>query len=490
MRRFRDTIGLAWPALGVAGSCLTAVAATKVLAHRPTPWWWSVPLPGGHLAAVHLFWAGVIALASAWLAIVLRLREHPGAPPRDVLAVAVAWSLPIALGPVLFSLDLYSYLAQGTLLSSGLNPYRVTPAALVHLHGQQHLLQTVSTSWRHTTAPYGPLFTALAAAAAWLSAGHVMLGIMLLRAVELAGLALLAVFLPRLARALGADEALAVWLALASPMTLLYLVGGGHNEALMAGLLVAGVTLAVRRRPLAAIALCSLAATVKLPALVAVAMIAACWLHDRPGHRLRALAASVAMCASVVFAVGLLAGVGASWISGSLLTTPQSVRMALTPATALGVTLAHALHALGVSVNARSLERTLVGLSFRVVALVALGLCLRVRYATLVRYLGVALLLAAIGGPVAWPWYLAWGAVVLAADPAIQRSAWLPIALLACAFFVMPGGQVATPLPQAPRMLTVYLLAAAIAFAAWMRGGISRVPPGRPALTWIAGARR
>jgi hypothetical protein len=318
-----------------------------------------------------------------------------------------------------------------------------------------------------------------------------MAGIMLLRAVELAGLALLAVFLPRLARALGADPALALWLALASPLTLLYLVGGGHNDALMAGLLVAGVTLAVRRRPLAAIALCSLAATVKLPALAAVALIAACWLRERPRRRLLALAASVAVCASVMLAVGLLAGVGASWISRSLLTTPETVRIALTPATALGVTLAHTLHAAGASVDSSSLERTCAKLAFGLVALVAVWLCLHVRYGRLARYLGALLLLAAVGGPAAWPWYLAWGAALLAADPAVQRSGWLPITLLACAFFVMPGGQVATPLPQSPRMLTVYLLAGAIALVLSLRRPFWSGPrPPRLRLRSIAEARR
>jgi hypothetical protein len=489
MRSLRSTIGVLWPAVGFAGSCAIAIAATKVLEHRPTPWWWSVPLPGGHLAAVHVFWAGVIALASAWVAIAARLRAGVRARPRDVLLVAFAWALPIALGPVLFSLDAYSYLAQGTLLVHGLNPYRVAPAALAHSHDQR-LLDAVSTSWRHTTTPYGPLFTGLAAAASWLSAGHLMLGIMLIRLIEVAGLVLVAVWLPRLARALGADPRLALWLALASPLALLYLVGGAHNEALMAGLLVAGVTLACERRPLPAIAVCSLAAAVKLPAILAVAMITACWLRDQPEHRLRALTSGLAVCGGVLLACGLIAGVGGSWVSGGIFNTPESVRMALTPATALGVTLAHALHHMRISVNARNLELTLTGLSFRLVALVALWLCVRVRYTTLVRYLGAVLLLAAVAGPAAWPWYLAWGALLLAATPGGQRSTWLLIALLACAFFVMPGGQVATPLPQAPRMLAVYLLAGAIAVAVSIRGWRPRGPSRRPRLASVAEAHR
>lgn len=475
MLAFRSRIGLLWPVLGMAGSIAIAIAATKVLNHRPVPWWWRIPLPGGHMAAVHLFWAGVIVLCVAWLGVGRRIASVSRTPVRDVLVIAAAWALPLVLGPALFSLDVYSYLAQGALLHHGLNPYRVAPIALRRWH-EHAILTAVSTNWRHTTAPYGPLFMAIAALVAGIAGTNVMLGVMLLRLVELAGLALVAVFLPRLARALGADPARALWLALCSPLTLLYLVGGAHNDALMIGLLVAGVTLAVERRPLTAIAICSVAATVKLPAIAAVAMIAVCWLRAEPAHRPRVIASTVAVCGSVVLVVGLLAGVGVSWISGSLFSTPETVRIALTPATAFGVALAHALHGAGVSVDARGLEDRCVQVATWLVALVAVWLCVRVRYDRLVRYLAALLLLAAVGGPIAWPWYLLWGAVLLAADPVLQRSWWLAGALIAGVFFVMPGGQVATPLPQAPRVLELYLLAGALALLLALRRRGSRRP--------------
>ena len=67
------------------------------------------------------------------------------------------WCAPLLFTAPLFSQDAYSYLAQGALVHLGLDPYRDAPAVLAQ-HGQAHVLNAVSPFWRHTTAPYGPLF--------------------------------------------------------------------------------------------------------------------------------------------------------------------------------------------------------------------------------------------------------------------------------------------------------------------------------------------
>ena len=76
---------------------------------------------------------------------------------------------------------------------------------------------------------------------------------------------------------------MALWLGALSPLALFSFVSSGHNDALMVGLLVAGVTLAVEGRLLAGLVLCALAATVKLPAAAAVVFLAVdtCRLGDR-----------------------------------------------------------------------------------------------------------------------------------------------------------------------------------------------------------------
>jgi hypothetical protein len=166
--------------------------------------------------------------------------------------------------------------------------------------------------------------------------------------------------------------------------------------------------------------------------------------------------------AGLVVLVGALTGVGLSWISDSLFSTPAAARMALTPSTALSVSLWEVIHhhfGSGVQQAAASWESAATLAGFVIVALAGAALALRVRYATLTRYLGLALVVAALGGPAAWPWYLSWGFVLLAADRRAQNSAWLPLVLGISAFPVMAGGQVAISLPNAPEMVGIYALA-------------------------------
>jgi alpha-1,6-mannosyltransferase len=472
MRAFRSNVGLLWPGLGLIGSGLISAGATGLLARRPVPWWWTAL--HGHDAAWHVFWAGIVVLCVAWLGLGWRLRARGwrrGAGAREVVVVAALWGLPLLVAPALFSLDMYSYLAQGALLAHGANPYRVAPIALARWSAARPVLHAVSHNWQHTTAPYGPLFLAGASAVAWVAGSHVTLGVTLMRLLELPGFVLLAVFVPRLAARAGADPVRASWLALASPLVLLYLVGGGHNDLLMIGLVVAGACLALEGRWTWGVVLCALAATVKLPGAAGVAVLAAAWLRAAPGQWRRVLASCAAVCAGVAMVAGLATGVGLSWLSGSLFSTPASAKNVLTPATDVAVTLWGVVHGglqPGVQQAAASWETAATDISIALVALVCLWLLSRSRPENLVRALGLVLLAGVVGGPAVWPWYACWPLAVLACDPGAQRSPWPVAAAAAGPFAVMAGGQVAVPLPHAPRMLAVYVAAVLLAAGLWL----------------------
>lgn len=466
----RPRLALTWPLVGLLGTSASAAAATNLLAHRPIHWWWRFPLLAGHDASWHLFWAGVLVLGIAWIGLGRRVSRGE-VTVRGLVGVGVLWAIPLALGPALFSLDLYSYLADGALLHHGLNPYHVGPVALGGV-GAVPVANAVSTNWLFTTAPYGPLFVWLVSPLAGIAGSHVAIGATLVRLPALGGMGLLAVFVPRLARSLGADPARAVWLGLCSPLPLLYLVGGGHNDALMAGLLVAGVWFAVERRFVAAVALCALATMVKLPAIAGVLVVAVVWLRaglaEQGGARvvIGRMLGGLLVCAAILLATGQLAGVGVSWISTGLLSTPQAAHLAITPSTVLAVTIyaighggAHA----GVAYAAATLESALATIALVVGAGAAAWLAWRARAASMVRMLGLILVVAALCGPVAWPWYFSWGLVLLAADAVAQRSPWLPVVAVAGAFPIMAGGQVAIPLPHAPRIFVIYALAGLVA---------------------------
>jgi hypothetical protein len=464
----------AWSGLGLAGSLLTALVAPRALADRVVGWWFEPGFPGSGQVATALVWVGMALLAIAWLGVVWEARARPGAlSVRVATLVGLAWAIPLALGPPLFSRDVYSYLAQGTILHLGHNPYHQAPVVLAALH-HRHTLDAVSPFWRHTTAPYGPLFLELISLIVGITGQHLIGGVLLCRVLNLVGLALVAVCLPRIARSLNGEGGIGVWLAAASPLVLLGLVCAVHNDALMAGLLAAGVSWALRGNPLRGVAICALAATIKVPALVGAVFIAVCWARaeSRPAARVRLLAASAGLTVAVLAAVTLASGVGLGWLSSTVFSTPAKVHLAITPGTALGYTVAALLHAAGAgSVSTRGLESAFGVVVTALAAGAGLALLWRARVPRMAALLGATLLLAAAGGPAAWPWYLTWGLVLLCASPGGQRSLVILVPLVAGAFLVKPDGILILPVQSSPAVLAVYLVAGAGALAWWRRRG-------------------
>ena len=410
-----------------------------------------------------MLYAGIVALCVAWLAL-----ERLAVTTRELRIVGAAWCLPLLLTAPLFSQDAYSYLAQGTLVHLGINPYRHAPAVLANV-GQAHVLGAVDPFWRHTTAPYGPLFLWIVSGIVALAGSHLVLGVLLIRVLDLAGLVLLAVFTPRLARALGADPARAAWWVL-SPLVLLELVAGAHNDLLMIGLVVAGVTFAIERRLLLGIAVCALAATIKLPAAAAIPFIIVACADRRTWWR------GVLVAAAVVVAVSVITGLGLGWISTTVFSTPDKVRLAITPATALGWTVAQV-----VPVGARGLESALAVVAFGLSLVLGGVLLWRSRRESMVRNLGIALIAVAVCGPAAWPWYLTWGLVLLAACPRIQDSRTLAVAVAATVFVVKADGILAFSLHTAPVFVVLYVATAVtVVVVLWRRRPAVRTARLRP----------
>jgi alpha-1,6-mannosyltransferase len=451
-------------ALGLLGTVAVTLAAPPLVGD-PVRWWFAPRLGAAQTA---LLYAGMAATVAAWAWLGAAIRRGR-LPHRPLVAIALVWSLPLLAGPPLFSHDLYSYVAQGTLVHLGLSPYRVPPAVLAGL-GHPAVLHAVSPFWRHTTAPYGPLFLWLASIVVAVVGSNPMVAAITLRlTVAAVGLCLLALYLPRLARRLGASPTAAVWLALLNPLVLFQLVAPGHNDLLMAGLMVAGVTIGLER-PAAGIAICAAAATVKAPAFAAAAFVAVAWVRSR--HELRArvrLAAGATFAfAATLLLVSVISGLGAHWISGAVFTTPRRVQLAITPATALAFTIAGGLRGLGAMVDLRGLESALGVAALAGATAVASALLRRAERRRLGWQLGVALLAFALGGPAAWPWYLSWGIVIVAASP---QPPWATVGLFAAsvagALIVKPDGILALPLQSAPAVLCVYLACAGAAWSIW-----------------------
>ena len=293
---------------------------------------------------------------------------------------------------------------------------------------------------------------------------------LLARLLELDRAALLAVYVPRLARSMGSDGRRALWLALLSPLVTLELVAAGHNDLLMVGLLAAGVAYALDGRPLLGVAICALAATIKVPALAGAAFIAVAWGREELGR-----AAQVRFMATGGAAGGRRAGRGhapgrgrASTGSRHRCSRPRRRSVWPSPPPPASATRSpRCSPTSGLGVSHRGLEGAFGVVAFALTALTGAVLLYRVRVARLVPWLGAFLIIAAAGGPAAWPWYFIWGLVLLCALRGPQRSAGLALAIAVSVFVVKPNGILALPLQSAPAVVAVYAL---IAAAVWRRG--------------------
>ncbi|MEU3852907.1 polyprenol phosphomannose-dependent alpha 1,6 mannosyltransferase MptB [Streptomyces sp. NPDC029554] len=362
--------------------------------------------PASARAALGLVGAyfGVVLLIAAW-ALLGRLVRGPRPPaPRALLIVLATWAAPLLLAPPLFSRDVYSYLAQGAMVEAHMDVYAHGPSRL-----GGPLADEVAPLWRHTGAPYGPVFLAVAAALAGVTRGELPAGLLGMRLVALAGVALMAAALPRLARHSGADASAALWLGALNPLVLLHLVAGAHNDAVMLGLLGVGLVAALGRWPVLGAVLVTLAALVKAPAVLGLAAVAV--LQIRAGRRpVRALASTAVAAAVTTVAATAVAGTGYGWI-GALNTPVSPQNWAVT--TLLGRATRTLLEHLDSDLAPLALPAWhALGIVAAVVAIAVIWLRLRPRP---VYALGLSLATVAALGPAIRPWYALWGLFLIAA---------------------------------------------------------------------------
>ena len=408
-----------WIVVGLVGS-VGMVLSGSGIGSVPQPasdrWWFTVSIGtglGAHLA----FYASVVVLLAGWAGVGAHAYRG-GLSVRTAWLILVLWGLPFFLGAPLFSRDLYSYVAQGQLARHGLNPYVVAPSAL----GPGNLLSSVASVWRDTASPYGPLFVAVSHVGASVSGASLVSQILVFRALELIGVALMMVSLPVLARRLGNDPGIALWLAVLSPLALFSFVSSGHNDALMLGLMLAGITVGTGGRLRWGIALCALAATIKLPAAAGIVFLVAdeCTRVDRSA-RWRVIAESAAISVLVVVGVTVGAGLGWTWLGPTALHVPTELRVLITPLVSVGTFVYGVLHAVGLPVTQSATVSVVQAVGAVAAVSGILWMLFHTRDGDAVRLCGLALILFVVLSPTLWPWYLMWGVAVLAATSA-QRS--------------------------------------------------------------------
>ena len=425
-------IGLARTAvLGALGT--TAIVMGALLGgpsfeqHLPGAWFFG--MPGGPLgwlgtnetlppvAALALIFGGLILLTRVWLGFLRYLKKNEGFPVKRVVLVVVIWAVPLLLAPPLFSRDVYTYAAQGEMVSHGINPYVYGPNVL----GSTPFNTFNDPYWGNHASPYGPNFLALDGGVDQASGHNFLIDLTLLRLVEVAGVALMVAATPTLARWAKRDPAHAVLLGAGSPLVLLSLVAGDHNDAVMVGLLMAGLAVARRVGTVPGVIICALAAGVKSPAALGVLFLGWVWAgpdaptRRRVGHT--ALAGLIALATMEV--ASLVSGYGWGWVSTT--TTAASAFTGVTPINVVARAASVLTHVLQVPVSTVHLHPVFEVLGLLVAAYVVYWLLRRAPHDGVVRCLGLALLVLALLSPIVWAWYVTWGVVVAAAAAVTTR---------------------------------------------------------------------
>jgi alpha-1,6-mannosyltransferase len=410
-----------------------------------------------------LLWIGVALMLSAWLWLGRRALAGD-ASEYTMVASAGFWLAPLLLSVPLFSRDTYSYLAQGALLRDGFDPYAVGP-----IDNPNALLDNVSPIWTITTAPYGPAFIMIAKLITMLVGNHVIAGTMLLRLCMLPGFVLLIWATPRIARHIGANVPIALWICALNPLVIIHLMGGVHNEMLMVGLMAAGIALTLESRHIAGIALIAVGVAVKATAGIALPFMVWVWMRhlcERRGYRPpRAFAAAAGISVLIfvaVFAVlSGVAGVGLGWLT-ALAGSVKIINWLSIPTAAAN--LIHAIAGLFFPVSFYAVLQITRVVGIAVVAVALPLLWWRFRHDDRQAITGIAwaMLVVVLFAPAALPWYYSWPLAVLA-PLAQSRRAVAAIAAFSTWIMVIFKPDGAHGMYSWPHVL----LATAVALFAW-----------------------
>jgi alpha-1,6-mannosyltransferase len=357
----------------------------------------------GTLIAHVLVFAGIAVLLQVWLTLGFELFSGLRMSPGTLTGILAVWSVPLLVTPPMFSRDVYSYYLQGRLMQEGLDPYSTGVAEV-----PGWFQDGVDPMWAESSAPYGALFLLMSRGVANFAAEQPYLAALVFRIIALVGIALIIIYLPRLAFAHGIDPARALWLGAANPLVVLHFISGAHNDALMVGLIIAALAFASEGRAMAGAAVIALAAAVKPIALLALPFIGLSWAGTRSswGRRITCWLGVTVIAGAVFAIISLVAGLGTGWIAA--LATPGEVRTWLSPATALGMASTGLVESLGLAENADILVSIFRALGTVMALTIVAYLSLHPQGRSPAKGAALAFMTVVILGPVVHPWYIIW----------------------------------------------------------------------------------
>jgi alpha-1,6-mannosyltransferase len=411
-------------------------------------------VPGPAVVRLTLGLTAMAVVTFAWLGL---RRDEP-----ILRRVAALWCVPLLFARPLFSGDVYSYQAQGLIAAGGGDPYRFGP--LTALGAGSPVTQQVSVYWQDTPAPYGPVWVAISRTIARIAGENPVATLLLHRVVELAGLALIAWALPRLARRLGVSPGAALWLGLLNPLVLWHIVAGAHNDGLMMGLVLAGMELALSgldrpSRLVAGLVVLTVAANIKIVAAAAICCVGA-ELARRWGRAALVMLGVLAGFAALSVFLAAVTGLGLGWIG--TLGDSAHLHSWLAPTNQVGFLIGGLGLLAGAHITSTAIA-VVVEIGAVLGAAAGAWLLWAVFRGRLNPLAGLGFVFAAmlVTGPVVQPWYLLWMILPLAASVRSERARRPLVVLSAAAAVLLPpiGGGVSV-------LVVGYALAAVIVLAA------------------------
>lgn len=263
---------------------------------------------------------GAALMLRAWL----RLRQHLAGWDDDAAPALkkalILWVAPMMVALPLFSRDSYAYIGQGRLMQQGLDPYTNGISAL-----NNYFSLGPDTMWTEAPTPYGPLWLWLEHFAVLLPAASPEIALIPFRLASLAGVVLLAIYVPKLAARHGFNPHRALWLTVLNPVVLINFVASVHNDSLMLGLVVAGIYHASAKRPVVGILFVTASIAIKPITLIALPFVGLLWAGSQAGwvRKFGLWAATLGISTGIMAAMGAVNGLGFGWLAA--LQTPGTV---------------------------------------------------------------------------------------------------------------------------------------------------------------------
>ena len=396
---------------------------------------------------------GVGLIVIAWLLLAVmagtpllfhRLSAHPPQhllKPAQVWSIFFSWTLPILVTAPLFTQDIYSYIANGSIVVQGLDPYSAGPVQL--LGADDPLARSVPFIWANSPSPYGPVALGIAAVISIITNDSIVAAVILHRITSLLGVVAAGWAITALAKRCRFHPATALWLGILNPLTILHLIGGIHNESLMLGFVLVGMELVLRGIDKLEAStslsmstawpgwlltflggtLISAAGMVKVTGFIGLGfagMALARFLFRRTSMKqwLSISAAAGYFLSVLILSIGaftLASGIGLGWVTGQ--GGAATIRSWLSVSTDVGV----ASGFMGMMLGLGDHTEAILSVTRAAGVLAAAAFMVRMLFATFrgvmhpIGGLGVSTLVLVILFPVVHPWYILWAIFPLAA---------------------------------------------------------------------------